>query len=61
MCREKLDVTGVADIVETEGLGYAINHYLSSDRIRDPELAKLWKEARKAMSKITELLAEAYP
>ena len=43
-----LSVTEVREIVDDEGLGYAITDYLSSDSIEDEELSRLWQEARDA-------------
>lgn len=38
-------VQEVADIVEAEGLGYAVESYLSGKSIADGHLAHLWNEA----------------
>lgn len=37
----KYTLEEVADIVQIEGLGYAIQHYMSGESIEDPELAQL--------------------
>ena len=42
----------VAQIVESEGLGYAIQSYLSPNEIKDKELADLWREAAEIMNEI---------
>lgn len=42
----------VTEMVEREGLGYAIQHYLSGDSIEDPELAKMWDEAKTLLDRI---------
>ena len=51
-----LSLTQVADIVQSEGLGYAITNYLSADNISDPELRNLWDHAGRIMKNIEELL-----
>lgn len=52
----KKDNQLIKDIIEEEGLGYAIQHYISSKSIKDPKLAKLWIAAEEAMSKIIDYL-----
>lgn len=49
---KKYTLQDVADIVQSEGLGYAIHSYLSHDRIEDEELAKLWRDCSDLMDKI---------
>lgn len=49
---KKYTVDEVSSIVENEGLGYAVQDYMSSERIEDPKLAKLWEEAKYALDKI---------
>lgn len=49
---EKYSVKDVAYIVDSEGLGYAIMHYLSADRIEDPKLRRMWEEAGVLLTKI---------
>lgn len=46
----------VAQIVENEGLGYAIQHYMDSSEFEDRELAAMWDEADTLLNKITEKL-----
>ena len=48
----------VADIVESEGLGYAVQHYMGADAIKDPKLAALWKTAKDALDAIEAMLPE---
>jgi hypothetical protein len=48
----------VADIVQSEGLGYAIESYLSHNQIEDEGLAKLWQDCRAIMSEINRKLDE---
>jgi hypothetical protein len=52
----KLSVSQVADIVEAEGLGYAIKDYLGAGRIADPELAAMWDEAKDLLIRIEEYI-----
>jgi hypothetical protein len=37
------------DIIETEGLGYAVTDYCRGSSFADPETAKLWDAARDAL------------
>ena len=46
----------VAEIIENEGLGYAVTEYMSSEHIEDPELATLWRIARAALQDIEDFL-----
>jgi hypothetical protein len=40
----------VRAIVEEEGIGYAVMHYMPASYCKNPETAKLWKEASDALS-----------
>lgn len=55
---DKLSLEEVKDIVESEGLGYAVLHYLRASRIKDAVLKELWYEAYRAMSKLEEFLED---
>jgi hypothetical protein len=55
---KKLTVLGVAAVIENEGLGYAIQHYMSGDHIADPALAKMWDDAAKLLSQIQDYVAQ---
>ena len=44
----------VADIVEQEGLGYAIQFYLDSDKIEDANLRDKWEQAKELLDEIDE-------
>ena len=57
---KKESIESVAQAVNSEGLGYAIQHYLSWQSIEDKQLAKLWKQANEAMDKIDDILGEYY-
>jgi len=46
---EKKTVKQVGEIVINEGLGYAVEDYLSPNGIEDYELSKLWREASNAL------------
>lgn len=48
----------VADVVEMEGLGYAVQYYMGPENIEDDELAREWRAAKEALDNITDLLAE---
>lgn len=55
---KKESIAGVAARVQQEGLGYAVQHYMSGKDIADPELAKLWDEAAEALDKLEKFFAE---
>lgn len=44
------------EIVETEGLDYAVQHYVHSDRFASPELRVLWQTAADALDDLQEYL-----
>lgn len=48
----KWTIKEVAGSCASEGLGYAVQHYLGSEVIEDRELAQLWKEASDALNRI---------
>lgn len=54
--RKKKTKQEVADIVMSEGLGYAIQHYLPSTDIEDEELRMWWNKAENALDKVRNLL-----
>jgi hypothetical protein len=59
MADKKLSNRTVAQIVDNEGIGYAIQHYMSADSIADPELAALWTQANEILSKIERVCVQA--
>lgn len=52
MPEEKVSVANAAARCEQEGIGYAVQHYMSGKHIADPECAKLWDEAAAALNKL---------
>lgn len=58
MSEEKYTTEQVADIVASEGLGYAVQHYMGADSIEDLRLAGLWSTARTALDAIDAMLPE---
>jgi hypothetical protein len=44
------------DIIENEGLGYAVQCYTSGDDFKDPKTAMLWTEADKALGALVAYL-----
>lgn len=56
--KKKYSIEQVADIVNSEGLGYAIQHYMSGDNIEDPELAKQWEKAKATLNIIEMILKD---
>lgn len=53
-----VDAATVKDYVAYEGLGFTIYSFIPADRIPDPELRRLWREARAAMQKVVEYLED---
>lgn len=48
----------VALMVDTEGLGYCVQHYLGADSIEEGPLQDAWRDAESAMQRIQALLSE---
>lgn len=55
---KKYNNEDVGGVISNEGLGYAIQHYMSWKDIEDKQLAKYWKQAAEAMNKIEEITRE---
>lgn len=55
---EKMSVEEVRDVIESEGLDYAIMHYMSADNIMDETLRKYWTKAAEYLNKITDYVEE---
>jgi len=53
----KKSIEEIAEIVEMEGLCYAILGYLYPKDIEDLYLAKLWEEATSVLAEIQEVLS----
>lgn len=59
-----LDSTGTLSndeaksIIENEGIGYAVQSYISGDEFKDPETRRLWNEADKALSDLESYLGD---
>ena len=50
--KELLTNEEVAQIIENEGMGYAIMWYLNAVNIEDPKLASLWQQTSVLLRKI---------
>ncbi len=48
----KLTINEVASVIECEEFGYAVQHYMSGDRIADPYLADMWIQCADLMNSI---------
>lgn len=44
------------DVIENEGTGYAVQHYIDGSEFKDPETARLWTEASDALNSLEEYL-----
>lgn len=51
-----LSINDVLDIVDKEGLGYAVQDYLDKEEIDDDELYDLWEEAERALNALDRYL-----
>lgn len=62
---DKLSTIDVAYKADSEGLGYAIQYYMSGASIADPALAAKWDACAKLLKEIDAILeaalAEAHP
>lgn len=56
---KKLTNLDVAEIVESEGLDYAITSYMGSTNFEDANLAELWDQAQDILGQIESILANA--
>ena len=56
---DKMSTEDVFYKVENEGLGYAIQHYMSGKDIEDPALAAMWDECKVLLDKISAYLEAA--
>lgn len=50
----------VATVVEDEGLGYAIQHYMNGDSFEDRELAEMWDKCQELLEAIDKKLEPYY-
>lgn len=55
----KLSIAEVIEHISFEGLGFCIYDYISSGKIEDAKLARLWKEARQTLQAVVEYLDDA--
>lgn len=55
---EKATVEDLKIIINTEGIGYAIQYYISAKEIEDKELARLWKRAKKLLDLIEQRIRD---
>jgi hypothetical protein len=57
----KKTIQDVVDIINTEGLGYAVQDYLNFDNIEDKELLKLWMVAQETLDAIEKYIESRMP
>ena len=46
-----------ADIIQDEGLAYAVQHYCDGSHFKDPVTAGLWSSAESALNNLTRYLS----
>jgi len=56
--KEKFSDQDLRDLIDNEGLGYAVYGYLSADRVEDPYTALLWSNAYVALAALDKHLNE---
>jgi len=56
--KRKETIQSVAEYVNSEGLGYAIQSGLSWKNIEDKQLAKYWRTAEDSLNEISNILEE---
>ena len=54
MKQKKWSVTQARDIINNEGIGYAVQSYCSGSDFEDKKLVKLWNTAKKALDALEE-------
>lgn len=57
---DELTIQEVAQIVASEGLGYAVGEYLNSDSIQDADLRELWENAQVSLNELDVFLTPHY-
>lgn len=58
MAKRKQSVSEIASIVENEGLGYAIQSYISASSIKDEDLADMWERAHELLAEIEQYIED---
>lgn len=58
MAKRKQSVSEIASIVESEGLGYAIQHYIAVSSIKDEDLSDMWARAKELLAEIEEYIED---
>ena len=53
-----MDKQEVAQVIASEGIGYAVTKYMSADSIADPKLKKMWANAATALNAIEDYLSD---
>lgn len=49
---KKLTVAQVQEVIETDGLEYAVLSHLSADKIANHDLSDLWAKAKEALEEV---------
>lgn len=49
---EKYSDETLVDIIEEEGLGYAVQYYVNPDKIKNSDTYDLWKAAKEALNNL---------
>lgn len=57
--RAKHDNETAIQIIQGEGLGYAVTDYATGSSFADPQTARLWHDAREALGALCDYLEEA--
>lgn len=46
------------DVIENEGIGYAVQHYIGAEAFKDPETRRMWAAADKALTDLAKYLSD---
>lgn len=55
---KKLTVAQVQEVIESEGLEYAVLSYLLADKIANHDLSDLWTKAKEALEEIQSFIED---
>ena len=55
---ETINLSKLQDIIDNEGLEYAVTSYTSGEEIEDPDIREAWINAREAFKNLNKVLEE---
>lgn len=60
MPRETLSVNDIRDIFEVEGMGYAVQHYISIGSVADDKLQSMLAQAKELLNEIEQYVEDNF-